>query len=76
MQLLLFSVQEKMETLERLVFDVDAAVTEFTRKGTIGNRTVGRAGDKRDILSEPCKISNAVFQTMSRKSSPCTVRLQ
>jgi len=36
MQLLLFSVQEKMEELlERLVFDVDAAVTEFTRKGTI-----------------------------------------
>lgn len=68
MQLLLFSVQEKMEELlERLVFDVDAAVTEFTRKGTIGNRTVGRAGDKRDIFIRAlqnikCSIPDNVYE--------------
>jgi len=63
-----FSVQEKMEELlERLVFDVDAAVTEFTRKGTIGNRTVGRAGDKRDIFIRAlqnikCSIPDNVYE--------------
>lgn len=46
MQLLLFSVQEKMEELlERLLSDVDAAVTAFIRKGNVGN-----SGGKSDIF--------------------------
>jgi len=58
---------EMEELLERLVFDVDAAVTEFTRKGTIGNRTVGRAGDKRDIFIRAlqnikCSIPDNVYE--------------
>jgi len=62
--------------LERLVFDVDAAVTEFTRKGTIGNRTVEELEIREIFLSELCKISSAIFRQCLRRVRLVTVRLQ
>jgi len=64
------------ETFERLVFDVDAAVTEFTEKVPLVIELLEELEIREIFYQSLAKYQMQYSRQCLRKSSPCTVRLQ